>query len=100
MLNFVKTSLYSQLKRENPTVHRILFIIAESSSLNSAVPDALPSKTPKDNGVEVFILAVGKHVTNNEPNKVASKPFKTHMFRVSSYADLSRLSKAIRGKGK
>ena len=100
LLNFVKTRLYSQAINEKNPVHRILFIIAESTVLSSEKLTALPIKKLHDNGIEVFLLTVGKHVTNNEPNKVASKPLKTHLFRVNSFSDLTRLSKAFKGKGK
>lgn len=100
LLKFVKTKLYSQAKSEKNPVHRILFIIAESTALSSAKLNALPAKKLHDDGIEVFLLTVGKHVTSNEPNKVASKPFKTHLFRVNSYSDLPGLSKAFKGKGK
>lgn len=100
LLNFVKTKLYSQAINEKNPVHRILFIIAESTVLSSEKLTALPAKKLHDNGIEVFLLTVGKHVTNYEPNKVASKPLKTHLFRVNSFPDLPRLSKAFKGKGK
>jgi len=99
VLNFVNSKLHRQLKREKPTEHRILFIIAESSIFNSTAPAALPAKTLKDNGVEVFILTVGKHVTNNGPKEIASNPEQSHVFQVSSFQDLSKLSKAFKGKG-
>lgn len=100
LLNFLKTKLYSQAINEKNPVRRILFIVAESTILSSEKLTALPAKNLHDNGIEVFLLTVGKHVTNNEPNKVASKPLKTHLFRVNSYSDLPRLSKAFKGKGK
>ena len=100
LLNFVKTKLYSQAINEKNPMRRILFIIAESTVLSSEKLTALPAKNLHDNGIEVFLLTVGKHVTNNDPNKVASKPLKTHLFRVNSFPDLPRLSKAFKGKGK
>ena len=100
LLNFVKSKLYSHAKNETNTVHRILFIITENVALNSTVLSAFPVKELQDDGVDVFLLIVGKHVTENEPNKVDSKPFKSHVFRVNSFRDLSRLSKSFRGKGK
>ena len=79
----------------------MLFIIAEISSLSSTTPTTiLPAKALKENGVEVFLLIVGKHVTNNLPNKVASEPFQSHVFQVRDFQDLSRLAKAFRGEGK
>lgn len=79
----------------------MLFIIAESSALSSTTSAAiLPAKALKENGVEVFLLIVGKHVTDKLPNKVASKPFQSHVFQVRDFQDLSRLSKAFSGKGK
>lgn len=99
ILNFVKTKLYSQAHSENNPAHRILFIIAERSALNSEKLTALPAEKLHDDGIEVFLLAVGTHVTNNGPKKVASKPFKTHLFRVNSYPDLFRLSRTFKGKG-
>lgn len=100
VLNFVKTKLSSEPKRGKNPVHRILFIIAESTALNSANITALPARKLQDDGVEVFLLTVGKHVTNNESTNFISKPFKTHMVRVNSYPGLPRLSKALKGKGK
>jgi len=99
LLNFVKTKLYSQAHSENNPAHRILFIIAESTALNSEKLTALPAKELHEDGIEVFLLAVGTYVTDNGPKKVASKPFKTHLFRVNSYPDLLRLSRTFKGKG-
>ena len=79
----------------------MLFIIAERGVLSYTTPAAIrPAKALKDNGVEVFLLIVGKHVTNNLPNKVASEPFQSHVFQVRDFQDLSRLAKAFRDKGK
>ena len=100
VLNFIKSRVYPQLQGNKTEAERILFIITESSAFNSTAPAPIPAKTLKDNGVEVFILTVGKNLTSNLPNKVASKPFHNHVFQVSSYKDLPTLSKAFLGKGK
>ena len=99
LLKFIKPKLYPNLSKAEAPARRILFIIAESSDFNSKASAAFPAKILKDHGVEVFLLIVGRHVTNNLPNKVASEPFEGHVFQVSSFQDLARLSRAFTGTG-
>lgn len=99
LLKFIKPKLYPNLSKAEGPARRILFIIAESSDFSSEASLVLRARTLKDQGVEVFLLIVGKYVTNSLPNKVASEPFQGHVFQVRSFSDLTRLSRAFTGTG-
>lgn len=99
LLKFIKPKLYPNLSKAEGPARRILFIIAESSDFSSEASLVLRARTLKDQRVEVFLLIVGKHVTNSLPNKVASEPFQGHVFQVRSFQDLTRLSRAFTGTG-
>ena len=66
---------------------------------NSSVSSELSAEALKESGFEVFVLVVGKQVTRNLIEQVASKPWYDHVFQVSSFQDLSELLRRLTGRG-
>ena len=66
---------------------------------NSSVSSELSAEALKESGFEVFVLVVGKQVTRNLTEQVASKPWYDHVFQVSSFQDLSELLRRFKGRG-
>ena len=100
LLDYVKSKIYSPAKNATNSVRRILFIITESIALNDTKQTTSLAKGLQNDGVDIFLLTVGKHVTIDMPNMVIGKPFKRTIFEVNSFRDLPRLAKSFKDKGK
>jgi hypothetical protein len=73
---------------------KMAIIILDKSSPNYEQTAAEAAKA-KEMGVEIFVVAVGKDITKEELELVASSPTENHVIRVNSYADLPGIASKL-----
>ena len=96
VLNYMHTqSFQNTASPKRAKAKRIGVIIIDSDSKNATVTalEALSAKDEAD--IELFVVTVGKQVSDHEARLIASEPEDQHIFSASSYADLVSVAELL-----
>ena len=91
-LNFIRRNLFSQSSSD---AKKVLFVLTDGRSNRQRYKPTTEAKLLKDAGVEIFTFGIGRSVNDYELVAIASRPTRTHKFRVERFGDLSSLSHLI-----
>ena len=71
-----------------------MVLLVTDGQSNSRYLTISKAKALKDNGIDIYVVAVGSHINGiDEMVKVASSPPKNHMFRVQTLGDFWQVVK-------
>ena len=91
-LNYIRRNLFSQSPGD---AKKVLFVLTDGKSNRQKYKPVTEAKLLKYSGVEIFTFGIGRYVNDYELVAIASRPTRTHKFRVERFGDLSYLSHLI-----
>ena len=77
---------------------KIGVVIIDNNSPDQQITALESQKARELSGIELFVVAIGKEVSDSEAKAIASLPHDHHILTASSYEDLPRLVKSLKDR--
>ncbi|XP_048582331.1 uncharacterized protein LOC5506315 isoform X2 [Nematostella vectensis] len=94
-LNLARTSLFQSAAGVRPGVSKMLLILTDGVSTSGMASLKTPTQLLKASHVNIFTVGIGSNINKQELEFMASDPKNSHVFYVSSMAQLPTLLTAI-----